>query len=221
MKKEVKILIAISLAVIIAAVFAAGAYNTSVPPDPASAPVALDEEQTAKLTRADSYRLGPAMAKVTMVEFLDPECEACKAFHPVVKRILKDYEGRIQFVVRYMSFHKSSAMAVAATEAAGLQGKYWEMQELLFNEAEAWGHRSAPDQALFIQYATSLGLDTTQFTKDLADPRWQEKLERDMEDGGEVGVRGTPTVFINGRKISDLSYDALAAEIERILGAGP
>ena len=232
MKKEVKNLLTIVIVVILGAGVATIIYKNSKPQitgankstethlgtldtgsndDPTNAGIVPE------LVRSDSYSLGPAMARVSVVEFLDPECESCKAFFPIMKRVLKEYEGRIHFVVRYMGFHKSSAMAVAATESAGLQGKYWEMQEILFEKAEEWGHLPAPEESYFLSYAKILGMDIEKFRSDLVDPRWQIKLDRDMEDGKGLGVTGTPTIFINGNKLQDLSYESLVFEIDKDL----
>ena len=227
MKKEMKIVIAILVAVVVTAFSATKLYqlnrssehNSHLPKveKPTSATAdkeATDEPLKEKLVRSDSASIGPAIADVTIVEFLDPECESCKAFHPVVKRILKAYEGRVRLVVRYMGFHRSSAMAVAATEAAGRQGQYWQMQELLFDQADEWGHRAVPDEAFFVKYAEKLGLDVEVFKKDLNDPKWAQKLSRDMEDGSALGVVGTPTIFINGSKLQELTYEAFEDELK-------
>jgi protein-disulfide isomerase len=227
MKKEMKIVIAILIAVVVTAFSATKLYqlNTAsehgahLPKVERSTSSTADKEANdeplkEKLVRYDSPAIGPTLAKVTIVEFLDPECESCKAFHPVVKRILKQYEGRVRFVVRYMGFHRSSAMAVAATEAAGLQGQYWQMQELLFDQADEWGHRAVPDEAFFIKYAEKLALNVEAFKKDLNDPKWAQKLNRDMDDGTALGVVGTPTIFINGSKLQELTYEAFEDELK-------
>ncbi len=116
-----------------------------------------------------------------------------------------------------MAFHRSSMMAIAATEAAGLQGKYWEMQEHLFATAGEWGHQSTPNSSFFINYASTLGLDVDQFQKDLDDPKWTQKVQRDMADGAVLGVRGTPTIFVNGVVLPQLSPEALESSIESAL----
>lgn len=224
MRKELKILIGLSLIVLLGVVLATTFYkkteptpqtgSTSVPFTPAGEyGVTLREE----FVREDSPTMGPKNAKVTVVEFLDPECESCRAFHPIMKEILKSYEGGIHFVVRYMAYHTSSALAVAATEAAGLQGKYWEMQDLLFNTADEWGHQPQPNQEFFLKYAGQLGLNVEQFKKDLVDPRWQAKVERDMNDGKALGVRGTPTIFVNGEVLEKLGFEGLRTQIEKHL----
>jgi protein-disulfide isomerase len=226
MKKELKILIGILVIFIVGFAVAAQLYKsantlTSTPASSAgslgniSALSAVDE----RLVRPDSPTLGPENAAVTLVEFLDPECESCRAFFPVVKRILTEYDGRIRLVVRYMPFHSNSVLAAQATEAAGAQGKYWEMQELLFAKQGEWGHNSEPQRELMIKYAKELGLDVEKFQASLSNMLVFTKLERDRQDGVALGVNGTPTFFVNGQRLENLSYDALKEAIDSILKA--
>jgi len=135
MRKEIKILVLIGVAVVIAAMIGARYYRESLQSERKSTAA------NSPLVRPDSPSLGLADAPVTLVEFLDPECESCRAFYPTVKRILKDYDGKVRLVVRYMTFHQNSALAATFTEAAGEQGKYWEMQETLFRRQPEWGER--------------------------------------------------------------------------------
>ena len=224
MNKEIKILAAIALVVVIAAVAGASYYRNSVQ----NAPVTVGSgggksgASAETLVRPDSPTLGAADAPVTLVEFLDPECESCAAFAPVVKKILKDYDGKIRLVVRYMPLHPNSMRAATLTEAAGEQGKYWQMQELLFQKQAEWGERhgapaSAPKpdiNALFEKYAMELGLDTNKINNALKENRYQEKLERDRRDGQTLGVRQTPSFFVNGRKLARFGESDLRALIQ-------
>ncbi len=227
MKKEVKILGAIAVLVIVGAVIGASYYRNSVQnvrvtgntnSGGGNKPTANPEI----LVRPDSATLGAADAPVTLVEFLDPECESCAAFAPVVKKILKDYDGKMRLVVRYMPLHPNSMRAAALTEAAGEQGKYWQMQELLFQKQPEWGTKHGPPSAaptpdinaLFDKYATELGLDLTKVKAAVSENRFQTKLERDLKDGQSLGVRQTPSFFVNGRKLARFSETDLRALIE-------
>lgn len=174
-----------------------------------------------QLVRPDSPTLGPADARVTLVEFYDPECEACASFHPIVKKILKDYDGKIRLVTRYMPLHPSSMAAATFTEAAGEQGKYWQAQELLFNKQSEWGQKHgqpsatvADVNALFEKYAMELGLDLVKLNSAIKENRFLEKINRDKNDGQAVGVRQTPTFFVNGRKLMQFSEAALRQMID-------
>jgi len=213
MNKELRILLMLSFLLIVGSGLGVYLFNVSNSGNSRTssfAGITLREE----FERDDSPSIGPRDAAVTIVEFLDPECESCRAFFPTMKSILKDYEGRVRFVVRYMPFHSSSLVAIAATEAAGVQGKYWEMQELLFNLADEWGHQPTPRKDLFIKYAQSLRLDLEKFKQDLEDPKWIDKAQRDMSDGKTLGVQGTPTLFVNGDRVRGLTYQAVKRSLE-------
>lgn len=169
------------------------------------------------LIRDDSPILGPADAPVTLVEFLDPECESCRAAYPLIKELLAEYPDDLRLVVRYFPLHANSTLAAQATEAAGEQGKYWEMQELLFERQPEWGEQQTLQEELFIEYARGLGLDVDRFIADMSKTQYVKKVERDRADGVALGVRGTPTFFVNGGWVQQPSYDALKAAVDRAL----
>ena len=169
------------------------------------------------LVRSDSPTLGPLMARVTVVEFLDPECESCRAMHPITKRILREYEGRVRLVLRYMPLHLNSAYAATVLEAAGEQGRYWEMLDMLFEYQEQWGDQQTPQPPLILDLAARVGLDMKSLHRSLQDPAHAKKIERDEEDGKKVGVTGTPTFFVNGSKLQKLGYEPLKAAIDKAL----
>ena len=223
MSKEVKILGVIAFAVIAAAVIGASYYRNSTP---TGAVKTIDDSRKALISndafiRSDSPTLGPKDAKVTIVEFLDPECESCAKFHPIVKKALKDYEGKIRLVIRYMPLHPNSLSAATFLEAAGEQGKYWEAQNLLFKKQPEWGTKHGshgapqPDvNALFKKYAAELKLDLDQMNAVYAENKYKAKVERDKKDGQSLGVRQTPTLFINGIKLARLDESSLKYLIE-------
>ena len=225
MRKEIKILALITVVVVVAAVLGANYYRESKQGE-RKAPATADS----RLVRPDSPVLGSADAPVTLVEFVDPECESCGAFAPVVKKILKDYDGKVRLVIRYMPFHPNSRLAASYTEAAGEQGKYWEMQELLFRRQPEWGEihghgpqvaaaaaRREPAPVLFERYAAELGLDVEGVRAAVAENRYAWKVERDMRDGQSLGVTKTPTFFVNGRMLMRFGEAPLRALIEEEL----
>ncbi len=219
MRKEIKILGAIAIVVIIAAIVGANYYRNSIPIERNPTRVA-----SSSLVREDSPTLGAADAPVTIVEFLDPECESCRAFNPKVKKILKDYDGKVRLVVRYMPLHPNSLSAATFTEAAGEQGKYWQAQEMLFQKQPEWGTKHgaqagapADINALFRKYAMELGLDTNKMDSAFAQNKYAAKLERDKKDGQSIGVRQTPTLFVNGRKLINLNESDLKSLIDEEL----
>jgi protein-disulfide isomerase len=185
-------------------------FNRSQP-----GPVRLTAAEQERLVREDSPSRGPVDAQVTLVEFLDPECESCRAAHPEVEQILEEYEGRIRYVVRYFPNHNNSTLAVAATEAAGEQGRYWEMQAMLFVNQPEWGERATPQTDHFIRYASELGLDVEQFTASLQNPEYVAIAERDRQDALALGLRGTPTFFVNGQLVYGMNGQMLRTLIDQ------
>lgn len=211
-KQEIKTLLILgsfTIGIVAGVVFLFYRLNLNATPVPVNAETAL--------IRDDSPTRGPADAPVTLIEFLDPECESCRAAYPIVEKILEEYEGKIRYVVRYIPNHSNSALAVAATEAAGEQGKYWEMQELLFAKQLEWGEQVTPQTALFISYAESLGLDMDKFMESFQHPKHIEKAKRDQQDATSLGLRGTPTFIVNGRTVFGMNEGTLRSLIEEAL----
>lgn len=219
MRKEIKILGAIAIIVAIAVLIGSNYYKKS------EQSVSKTNSNSAKksvadpnvLIRPDSAKMGAANAQVTVVEFFDPECEACRAFNPKIKQILKDYEGKIRLVVRYMPLHSNSMLALQAIEAAGEQGKFWQMQELLFERQREWGEKREPQTALFEKYASEIGVNMEQFRAAIAANGYMTKIERDKSDGQSLGVRSTPTIFVNGRQLPGVDEQMLRSMIEEEL----
>jgi protein-disulfide isomerase len=158
---------------------------------------------------------GDASAPVTVVEFTDFQCPSCAATQPVVARLLKEYAGKVRLVVRDFPLdkHADAFKAAEAAEAARAQGKYWEFAALLFQ------HQSALSVEKLKEYAARLGLDRKRFDAALDAGRFTDKVQRDLEDGRRLGVGGTPTLFVNGRRVTENSYESLKAAIEAALGA--
>lgn len=173
------------------------------------------------LVRPDSHRLSTAAdGKVTVVEFLDLECEACGAAFPGVERLRAEYGDRVTFVMRYFPIpsHHNAELAAAAVEAAGRQGKLEAMYTTMFETQPEWGDQQVSHADTFRGFARELGLDMEKFEADWNDPATRQRVLADRQDGITLGVQGTPTFFINGEKIqSPPTYDALKAAIDREL----
>lgn len=225
MRKEIKILIVIAFVVIVGGILGAGYYRNSVQNTPVTATSGKSNQPAVSpetLVRPDSPTLGPENAKITLVEFLDPECESCASFAPSIKKIMKDYDGKIRLVIRYVPNHPNSMRAATLLEAAGEQGKYWQMQDLLYQRQPEWGERhGAPPtaqvqniDALFEKYAVDAGLDVAKYKAAAAENRYREKIERDRRDAQTLAVRKTPTFFVNGRLLLRFSEADLRLLIE-------
>jgi protein-disulfide isomerase len=171
----------------------------------------------AALYEADDYFLGPADAKIVVVEFSDFQCPYCgaaagthetliqrfksqdpswEASEPKLMELAK--QGNIKFVFRHfpLSGHPYAQKAAEAAEAAGAQGKFWEMHDKMFE------NQNALDVDSLKQYAADLGLDTQKFNEDLDSGKYADAVKKDLGDGEKVGVQGTPAFFVNGKLIS-------------------
>ncbi len=166
-----------------------------------------------RLVREDSPRLSEGTDAV-FVEFLDFECEACGAIYPTIDELKSTYGDRVSFVVRYMPLHTSSMNAAKAAEAAGAQGRYVDMFDVLFQRQANWGHQNTPEEAKFFTYAEELGLDMDQFRADFDDPATEERIRQSEIDGRSLGVTGTPTMFMDGVLLEPKTLEELTAAFD-------
>jgi len=171
------------------------------------------ESPVFQISTDDQPSKGNPQARVTVIEFTDFQCPSCAQQHPVVERIMKEFGDRVRLVVRDfpLSQHAEALKAAEAAEAAREQGKYWEYVAVLFRNQSALGVDKLK------QYATELGLDRARFDSSLDSGKFAEKVQRDVLDGRKLGVNGTPTLYVNGKRVSDRSYEALKATIESSL----
>jgi len=158
---------------------------------------------------------GAAKAVVTIVEFTDFECPSCARQHPILDKIVTEFGDRVRLVVRDfpLSQHANARKAAEAAEAAREQGKYWEYAAVLFRNQSALGVDKLR------QYASELGLDRARFDASLDSGKFAEKVQRDVMDGHKLGINGTPTIYINGKRVSDNSYESVKSAIEATLKA--
>jgi len=185
-----------------------------------SAEPAQSREVLPSAVREDSHRLDQAPSSpVTVVEFLDFECEACGAFYPTVQDVREKYAGKINFVVRYFPIpsHKNSINAAIAVEAAARQDSFEPMYLRMFETQTEWGEQQDSRAPLFREYAEELGLDMAQYDADVADPTTAARVKSDFDDGRELGVQSTPSFFVNDRLLELTSLDDVQLAIEEEL----
>lgn len=210
---EAKALIGIGLATVLILIGGIFFLTKTNPPEATVKPG--EKVDRSKLVKPDSYKIGTDSAKVTVIEFIDFECEACGAAHPIVKQILDEYKGKIQFVVRNFPNHKNSILAANFAEAAGEQGKFWEMHDKLFQNQKEWGEKQTPQKELFLKYARELGLDMEKLTATVDSNKFTGKINRDKQEGISIGVDATPTFYINGvKEVGVLPYDQFKQKID-------
>lgn len=148
---------------------------------------------------------GNENAAVTLVEYSDFECPACASYYPFIKQLADDFPDDLKIVYRHFpltSIHRYALPAARAAEAAGNQGKFWEMHDKLFENQRSWERNSQADE-IFEAYAGELGLNLEQFRKDYNDGSTKSKVQSDARLGQQNNVTGTPSFFLNGRKISN------------------
>ena len=161
---------------------------------------------------ADAASFGPAMAKVTIVEFSDFQCPYCSRAAPVVKQLKEAYGKDVRFVFRHypLPMHPDAPTAARAAVAAQAQGKFWEMHDWMFD------HQRDLNQAALEQAAGSLGMNVEKFKAAMASKETQAKIDADVAAAGSNGVNATPTFFVNGRQhVGGLPFDQFKAEIDR------
>jgi protein-disulfide isomerase len=188
-------------------------YNVEPGEESQQAPQA----SAAALVRMHSPVFGPADARVTLVEFLDPACETCAAFYPWVKKMLADNPGKIRLVVRYAPFHKGSDRVVAILEAARRQGKFPEALEKLLATQSQWAPHHAPQAALALQQMEGLGLDLEQLRKDMWLPEIGRIIALDLDDARLLNVTKTPEFFVNGQPLPRFGYEPLQQAVASAL----
>ncbi len=153
---------------------------------------------------------GSANAKVTLVEYSDFQCPACAAYYPLVKQLGSELGDKIKITYRFFPLrriHQNADASASAALAAGLQGKFWEMHNMIFDNQKKWEQDSHAED-VFIGYAKALSLDTDKFKNDMHAKSTSDEIEADYQSGISSQVEGTPTFFLNGKKIQNpQSYD--------------
>lgn len=166
-----------------------------------------------ELTKPNNYTYGNASASAYLVEFSDFECPACGAFEPAVEQIREKYKDKLQFIYRQFPLpqHPFAEKAAIAAEAAGKQGKFWEMHDELF------ANQDKLSDDTINEIVKKLNLDADQFTKSIADPAIKDIVLQDKADGNALGVDATPTFYLNGKKLRLASPLNLVTEVEKVL----
>lgn len=153
-------------------------------------------------------------SEIKLVEYSDLECPACAAFQPALNTILAEYGDKISFEYKHfpLSIHRNSIPAALAAEAAGLQGKFFEYHDLLFANQQTWAS-SNNASANFIKYAQDLELDVPTFKRQMNSSVLRDKIKDEFNEGRELNVTGTPSFFLNGKKMEITSFEGFVQQI--------
>lgn len=173
------------------------------------------------ISSADWSKGNPS-ANVILVEYSDLQCPACRNYYPLVKQLVQEFGDRIFFIYRHfpLAQHKNAEFAAIAAEAAGRQGKFWEMHDILFERQNDWANKNP--RGLFIEYAREIGIDADRFATELNDSALQKAVKDDVRSGNRLGVDSTPSFFLNGQKIRNpRNYGEFKNSIEQTVGRTP
>jgi protein-disulfide isomerase len=217
--------IVIVLVAIVAIIIALVYWNGSRPtagPRTTPTPLASNTPNmaTAPLGANPPNFLGAPNAAVTVEEFADFQCPSCGATHPVMKQIQGIFGQRIKFIFRHfpLPIHDKAYDAAAAAEAAGMQGKFWDMYNLLFTNQQTWSADPNYKQ-VFKGYAEKIGLDVDRWENDAAGMAARSRIDEDIKRGKALNINSTPTVFINGKSVPypDMNVPTMQNLIEEAL----
>ncbi len=150
-----------------------------------------------------NHVIGKGQAKVTLVEYGDYQCPFCGQYYPIVKQVQTEFNDQIIFQFRnypLVNAHPNAFAAARAAEAAGMQNKYWEMHDLLYQTQSQWSQLSDATSA-FEQFAKQIGLDSVKYKTDFASSKVNDLINADTAEGNRLGITGTPTFFLDGKKI--------------------
>ncbi len=205
---NVKKVVVIGLVAIVTLFFYLGmnAYQSRVQ---TTQDVQVKAEQV-RLVRMHSPVFGPQDAPVTIVEFFDPACETCRAFYPIVKKLMAKYPNDVRLVFRYAPFHQGSDQVVKLLESSKSQGKYQAVLEAVLAAQPSWADHGQPNIENAFKAAEQAGLDLSKARKDMENLGMQAVLQQDMEDLTALKVTKTPTFFVNGRSLPSFGPDQLA-----------
>lgn len=169
------------------------------------------------LVRPHSPIFGNPAAKVTIVEFFDPSCETCRAFYPIVKRMVNASFGQVRLVVRYAPLHQGSDTAVKILEAARQQGKYWEALERALAAQPQWAAHARAQPEMIWDFIGDIGLDMAKAKADANGPAIDQLLRQDVADMQALKVDRTSGFFVNGTPLREFGEAQLKALVEQEL----
>ena len=205
------------VALLLVAVFMGATYVYRA--EKAQQAVSLAARNRDALVRAHAPTLGPAQAPVHIVEFLDPACETCAAFWPLVKQLMARHPRDVRLSIRYAPLHQGSLDVIRLLEASRLQGRYWETLETLLRTQNAWTeHHTARIERVWPQLG-GVGLDVARLKADMASPAIERLIEQDVRDLRALNVSKTPEYFVNGRPLPEFGFDPLVALVQQELQA--
>lgn len=211
-----KLLLVASLGLLLGGFFAAASVYRSRAAEQAQT---LARAESQSLAPEHSPRLGDPSARVVIVEFFDPACEACASFAPIAKGLVDQNPGKVQLVLRYAPLHAGSDLMVAILEGARRQDRYWEALEIMFATQPEWASHQNPRPERIWSLLETGGIDLIRLRADMGDPAIAAALSADIEQGKKLGVRQTPSFFVNDKPLTNFGAAQLKALVQSEIAA--
>lgn len=213
MKSNFGKILVITMIVLVLGFFVFKIYKWVVTPVPQATGAAVEAKD-------DDWVKGNKEARVTLIEYSDFECPACKSFSPLINRLSEEYKDNLKVIYRHYPLpqHKNALSAAKASEAAGKQGKFWEMHDLLFDKQEQWSNES-DIVARLEMYAQSLGLNKDQWRVDYESKEVADAVSADVTLANSIQISSTPTFILNGEKITIRNYEDIKSAVESKLNS--
>jgi len=214
MKKQ---LLVLAVAVAAVAVFGAGAYFYKA--QRTEEVTRLAGQSNSPFDRTNLPTQGSAQARVEIMEFFDPACEACRMFHPYVKGIVSGNASKVRLTLRYATFHKGSDYVARVLEAARMQGQdiYWRSIDAVLAAQPMWADHGNPKPELVWGFLGNTGLDIDRAKREMDDPRIAAALRQDAADLATLNVNQTPTFFVNRKPLRNPGPEGLIAQVRSAL----
>ncbi len=192
------------IALVVCVLGLVGIYIATSKKEPSS-----NNGSSSKTSMLSNNVLGENAKGVVLLEYGDFQCPACAGYHPIIKQVVEKYNKDIKFQFRnfpLQQIHQNARAASRTAEAAGKQGKYWEMHDILYEQQESWAQSTAVN-TIFEGYATQLDLNIDKFKSDFSSSAVNETINADFAEGQKQGVDSTPTFFLQGKKVEDPPRD--------------
>lgn len=173
--------------------------------------------------KTEEWVMGNEESNIVLIEYSDFQCPACRSRLSILEPLLEEFDNHIKFVYRHFplrSIHQNAQLSAQASEAAGLQGKFWEMHAIIFENQAVWSELPNSEAKLtFIKYAEEIGLDKAKFESDLVSGEVEDLVEEDYQAGISARVGGTPTFFLNGQEVGINDYEQARQTIRQAIEA--
>jgi protein-disulfide isomerase len=168
-------------------------------------PIALPEIKNVPAVSKTDFTIGSSSTKVTLIEYADFQCPGCAIMHAIIKKLEADFKDNLRLVYRFFpltNIHQNSLTSTQAAYAASLQGKFWEMYDMIYENQDSWSN-SSDAKSIFVDYAKKLNLNLNKFNADIQSDSTKKFITDEQNKGLDLGINATPTIFMNGKQIQN------------------